>query len=122
MATRPEQIQQQLKALVTNTPDVEGAAMVSADGLVISSVLPAGTDEDRVSAMAAALLSLGERTSGELQRGSLEQMYLQGDSGYIILMQAGPDAVLETIAGSSAKLGMVLLDMKRSVQELSRLV
>jgi hypothetical protein len=122
MATRPEQIQQHLKALVSNTPDVEGAAMVSADGLVISSVLPAGTDEDRVSAMAAALLSLGERTSSELQRGALEQMYVKGAGGYIILMQAGPDAVLETIAGSNAKLGMVLLDMKRSVQELSRLV
>jgi predicted regulator of Ras-like GTPase activity (Roadblock/LC7/MglB family) len=49
-------------------------------------------------------------------------MYVKGDGGYIILMQAGPEAVLETIAGSSAKLGMVLLDMKRSVQELSRLV
>jgi predicted regulator of Ras-like GTPase activity (Roadblock/LC7/MglB family) len=37
-------------------------------------------------------------------------------------MQAGNEAVLETIAGPGAKLGMVLLDMKRSAQELARLV
>jgi hypothetical protein len=122
MATRAEQIQQVLKTLVTNTPDFEGAAVVSVDGLVLSSVLPAGTDEDRVSAMAAALLSLGERSSEELQRGSLEQVYVKGSTGYIVLMQVGTEAVLEAIAGPGAKLGMVLLEMKRATAELARLL
>ncbi len=122
MPTRAEQMQQILKALVSNTPDVEGSATVSIDGLVLASALPSGTDEDRVSAMAAALLSLGERTAQELQRGTLEQIYVKGNAGYIILMQAGPEAVLEVIAGPQAKLGMVLLDMKRAAQEIIRLV
>ena len=122
MATAFEQMTLALKALVANTPDVEGAATVSLDGLVLASVLPAGTDEDRVSAMAAALLSLGERTAQELGRGTLEQVYVKGDQGYIILMQAGGEAVLEGIAGGSAKLGMVLLDMKRAAAELARLL
>ena len=122
MATRAEQMQQVLRGLVVNTPDLEGAATVSLDGLVLASVLPSGTDEDRVSAMAAALLSLGERTAAELQRGTLEQVYVKGNNGYTILMQAGPEAVLEAIAGPSAKLGMVLLDMKRAAQEISRLL
>lgn len=119
---RAQEIQGILRGLVTNTPDVEGAALVSVDGLVIASVLPSQTDEDRVSAMAAALLSLGERTASELQRGSLEQVYVKGDDGYIILMQAGFESVLEVIAGKSAKLGLVLLDSKRAGRELSRLL
>lgn len=122
MPTAFEQMQQALKTLVSNTPDLEGAATVSLDGLILASVLPAGTDEDRVSAMAAALLSLGERTAEELQRGTLEQVYVKGKDGYIILMQAGPEAVLEVIAGKGAKLGMVLLDMKRAAQEITRLL
>ena len=122
MPTPFEQMTQALKTLVTNTPDLEGAATVSLDGLILASVLPTGTDEDRVSAMAAALLSLGERTSQELQRGTLEQVYVRGDAGYIILMAAGPEAVLEVIAGPGAKLGMVLLDMKRAAQEIVRLL
>lgn len=121
MTQRAQLIQTTLKDLVTNTPDVEGAAMVSADGLVIASVLPAGTDEDRVSAMAAALLSLGDRTVDELQRGALEQVYIKGADGYIILMQAGNECVLEVITGGAAKLGLVLLDSKRAAQELTRL-
>ena len=122
MPTTFEQMNHVLRGLVSNTPDLQGAAAVSMDGLILASVLPAGTDEDRVSAMAAALLSLGERTAQELQRGTLEQVYVKGDQGYIILMQAGGEAVLEGIAGGSAKLGMVLLDMKRAAQEISRVL
>ena len=122
MPTAFEQMQQSLKTLMSNTPDLEGAATVSLDGLILASVLPAGTDEDRVSAMAAALLSLGERTAEELHRGTLEQVYVKGNEGYIILMLAGSEAVLEVIAGSTAKLGMVLLDMKRAAHEISRLL
>jgi hypothetical protein len=122
MPNRAELTQQILKTFVNNTPDVEGAAIVSVDGLVVASVLPAGADEDRISAMAAALLSLGERTAHELKRGQLEQVYVKGNQGYIVLMQAGAETVLETIAGPSAKLGMVLLDMKRAAQELARMV
>ena len=122
MPTRSELMQQVLRNFTANTADVEGAAVVSLDGLILASVLPAGTDEDRVSAMAAALLSLGERTATELQRGTLEQVYVKGNSGYIILMQAGSEAVLETIAGPQSKLGMVLLDMKRAAHELGKLL
>lgn len=122
MANRAEQMQQVLRTLVSTTPDVEGAAMVTLDGLPLSSALPGGVDEDRVSAMAAAVLSLGERTANELKRGALEQVYVKGSDGYVILMQAGPEAVLQTIVGPAGKLGMVLLDMKRAAQELARLV
>jgi predicted regulator of Ras-like GTPase activity (Roadblock/LC7/MglB family) len=121
-ATRVEQTYQILRGLVNNVPDIEGAALVSTDGLVMSSVLPGGTDEDRVSAMAAALLSLGERTAQELTRGELEQVYVKGSNGYVILMQAGTDGVLEAIAGPQAKIGMVLLEMKRASQSIARVL
>lgn len=122
MASRAEMMEKTLRTLVSSTPDVEGAAVVSADGLVLSSVLPASSDEDRVSAMAAALLSLGERTSTELARGELEQVYVKGQKGYVVLMRAGEDNLIEAIAGPAAKLGMVLLDMKRAASEIAKLV
>ncbi len=122
MASRAELMEKTLRTLVSSTPDVEGAAVVSADGLVLSSVLPASSDEDRVSAMAAALLSLGERTSTELARGELEQVYVKGQKGYVVLMRAGEDNLIEAIAGPAAKLGMVLLDMKRAASEIAKLV
>jgi len=59
--TRAEQMVARLQDMQAAVPDIEASAVVSVDGLVIASALPADTEEDRVSAMSAAMLSLGER-------------------------------------------------------------
>jgi predicted regulator of Ras-like GTPase activity (Roadblock/LC7/MglB family) len=68
------------------------------------------------------MLSLGERISGELGRGTLDQVFVRGEQGYVLLMAIGQDAVLTALAHSRAKLGMVMLDMKRTANELARFV
>jgi len=75
-----------------------------------------------VAAMSAAMLSLGERIAMELDRGSLAQVYIKGKSGYVILMAVGNEAVLTVLAREDAKLGLVFLDMGRSVTDLEKLV
>ncbi|MCS7260425.1 MAG: roadblock/LC7 domain-containing protein [Anaerolineae bacterium] len=122
MATRTELMINRLKELQASTPDVEASAVVSVDGLIIASALPADVEEDRVSAMSAAMLSLGERIAGELRRGTLEQIFVRGDHGYVILMAAGEDAVLTAMARPDAKLGLIFLDMRRAAQDIARLV
>jgi predicted regulator of Ras-like GTPase activity (Roadblock/LC7/MglB family) len=122
MANRADQIHGVLKQLVDSSSEIEGAAMVTVDGLPLASVLSAGADEDRVSAMAAAMLAMGERTVAELRRGTLEQVYVKGNGGYVVLMQAGPETVLETISSSAARLGLILLEMKDATRDLSKLV
>src|SRR4051794_734243 len=103
-----------LRELQFSTPDIEASAIVSVDGLVMASNLPPSAAEDRVSAMSAAMLSLGERISGELGRGSLDQVYIRGDNGYVILMSVGDVAVLTVLVKENAKLGLIFLDMKRA--------
>jgi hypothetical protein len=90
--------------------------------LIIASALPAGIEEDRVSAMSAAMLSLGDRIAGELGRGALNQVFVKGDQGYVILMSVGEDAVLTVLAHQEAKLGLVLLDMRRTAGDLAALL
>jgi len=120
--SRTEQLIDRLRSLQMSTPDVEASALVSVDGLIIASALPPGIEEDRVSAMSAAMLSLGDRISTELGRGSLSQVYVKGDQGYVILMSVGRDAVLTVLAHQEAKLGLVFLDMRRTAEELTALL
>ena len=122
MRSRTEQMMARLRDLRVSTPDIEASAVVSVDGLIIASDLPADVEEDRVSAMSAAMLSLGERIAGELGRGMLDQVYIRGDSGYVILMSIGEDAVLTALARQEAKLGLVFLDMRRAATDLTHLV
>lgn len=120
--TRTDQMVDRLRTLQGSTPDVEASAVVSVDGLIMASSLPAGVEEDRVSAMSAAMLSLGERIAGELGRGNLDEVYIHGNEGYVLLMASGMDAVLTVLAREQAKLGLVLLEMRRAAQDLEQLV
>lgn len=111
-----------LRELHASSPDTEASALISVDGLSIASALPQGVEEDRVSAMSAAMLSLGERIANELGRGSLEQVYIKGEKGYVVLMSVGQEAVLTVLAREHAKLGLILLDMRRAVEDLAKLI
>lgn len=122
MASRTENMTVVLKDLEAGTPDIEASAIVSVDGLIMASALPQDVEEDRVAAMSAAMLSLGERTAQELNRGKLDQVFIRGEAGYVLLMNAGEDAVLTTLVRKDAKLGLIFLDMKRAVEELAKLV
>ena len=120
--SRTEQMVMRLRDLQAGTADIEASAIVSVDGLIMASSLPADVEEDRVSAMSAAMISLGERIAGELKRGTLDQVYIRGDNGYVILMSVGEEAVLTAMARNNAKLGLIFLDMKRAVEDLNKLV
>ena len=120
--SRTEQMVSRLKDLQVSTPDIEASALVSVDGLIIASALPPDVEEDRVSAMSAAMLSLGERIAGELARGLLDQVYVRGANGYVILSAVGEEAVLTVLARKDAKLGLVFLDMRRAAEDLGRLL
>ena len=111
-----------LRELQASSPDIEASAIVSVDGLTIASALPQGVEEDRVSAMSAAMLGLGERITSELGRGSLEQVYIKGEKGYVVLMSVGKEAFLTVLARKHAKLGLILLDMRRAAEDLSKLI
>jgi predicted regulator of Ras-like GTPase activity (Roadblock/LC7/MglB family) len=120
--TRKDKMIHRLLDLQGNTPDVEASAVVSVDGLNMASSLPAGVQEDRVSAMSAAMLSLGERIAAELGRGKLDEVYIHGNAGYVLLTAAGQEAVLTLLARRQAKLGLVLLEMRRAADDLEPLV
>lgn len=117
--TKVEELTDLLKDLEATTPDIEASAVVSVDGLMIASALPQDVEEDRVAAMSAAMLSLGERTASELARGGLSEVYVKGEDGYVVLMASGENAVLTALARKDAKLGLIFLDMKRTAEEVA---
>ncbi len=122
MRSRTEMMVDRLRDLQAGTPDIEASAVVSVDGLIMASSLPAGVDEDRISAMSAAMLSLGDRIASELARGDLEQIHVKGSDGIIVLRAIGEDAVLTILARAQAKLGLIFLDMNRAADDLIRLL
>ena len=120
--SRSDQMVDRLRNMQAAAPDIEASAVVSVDGLIMASALQQGVEEDRVSAMSAAMLSLGERISNELGRAGLEQVYIKGDAGSIVLTSVGEEAVLTAMARKDAKLGMIFLEMRRAAEDLVKMV
>jgi predicted regulator of Ras-like GTPase activity (Roadblock/LC7/MglB family) len=120
--SRTELMVERLRDMQVSSPDIEASAVVSVDGLPIATALPREVEEDRVSAMSAAMLSLGERIASELGRGVLSEVQIKGEKGFVILQSLGTEAVLTVLAREGAKMGLVLLDMRRAVDDLTKLV
>lgn len=118
MAINTEKLSSVLQNFVSSTSDVEGAAIVTPDGLPLATSLPRAIDEERAAAMSAAMLSLGERISSEFARGDVDRIFVEGNKGYGILTSCGTDAVFLVLASQSAKQGLLMLEIKRTLGEL----
>ena len=121
-APKSETLEDILKDLEMNIPQIQATAIVSVEGLPIASALPTGVDEAMIAAMTAAMLSLGERAAAELGKGELEQVFIKGQDGYVIAMGAGPNAVLTSSATKDAKIGLIFLEMERAAKKIAKLV
>lgn len=122
MAINTEKLGYILQNFVSNTPDIQGAAIVTPDGLPLAANLPNGMDEERVSAMSAAMLSLGERIGVELVRGAIDRIFVEGNDGFGVLTSCGEDAVFLVLASKLVKQGILMLEIKRAVAELKLVV
>lgn len=117
--TREEQLVAALNRLMNDSQEIQAAALVTLDGFTMASALPEGMHEDRVGAMSAAILGLGERAAAELGRGSLSQVIIEGEDGYVVLISAGQRAALTCLADHDAKLGLVLYDMRTAAEAIA---
>jgi len=120
--SRTDQLNNALSELQSSSADIEACAVVSEDGLIIASSLPQGVEETRIAAMSAVMLSMGSRTAAELQRGTLQQIFVKGENGYVIIMNADPHSVLMAMTRKEAKLGLIFLDLSRAAEKVKNIL
>ncbi|GAH60168.1 unnamed protein product, partial [marine sediment metagenome] len=111
-----------LNSLLGAIPEIKSAAIVSAEGLPIASALPQGVDETKIAAMTAALLSLSEMVIITMKKGDFDQLYIKGSEGYLLVMQAGQNAVLTVSTSKDARLGLIMLDCRRMCEKIAKLI
>lgn len=120
--SKADMLAQALDDFLAVAPEVEAAAVVSADGLPMASALPPHVEEERLAAMSAALLTLGDRAAAGLGKGRLAQVFIEGETGHVILMSAGDDAVLVSVTSKGAKIGLVLFEMRKTAASVENVM
>ena len=111
-----------LRRLMTDTPDITGCALVSDDGLIITSVLPASVDEDSIGGMASILLSLSTRVSYELGQEDPQRVLIEGKAGKVLMIQVADGVLMMALLTERAKLGLVFMELRRAKEKLSQML
>ena len=122
MQKRSEVLAQTLRSLVESSLDVQGVAVISMDGLVISAELPGKMEQARVGAIAAGVLSLSGRSVSQLARGELMQTLIQGTEGNVIITYAGKNAVFVALTGANVNLGMAFLEAREGAHNVAEIL
>jgi uncharacterized protein len=111
-----------LAELNSRSNSIEASAVMSRDGITLGAVFDARVDLDRLGAMCASMLSLGDRAANELARGKLRQLLLDGELGYLLITHVGAKAVLAVVSRQSSNLGMVFVEARETAAKLEPLL
>jgi predicted regulator of Ras-like GTPase activity (Roadblock/LC7/MglB family) len=115
-------INHHLQKFCGETPEIVGCAVIDIEGVITASALTRKVDEDLIGGMSSTMLGVGERISSELMDSELEQVYVRSPNGYVILNAVGDQALLLVLATKRAKLGLVFMEIQRTVLELEKAV
>lgn len=111
-----------LEQMHSTAKGLTASAIVSVDGLPVTSVLAANIDENKVGAFSAALFSLSSQIARLLTGGNLQQSIIESDGGLVILMKATDEFVLVATAHHQTRMGLVVVQMREAVKDLQRLL
>jgi hypothetical protein len=123
MATRQEQIAEILDRLNANAgTDVAGVAAVGMDGIVLVSRMSAEVNADRVGAVAATMMGVTRRVSGEIRIGSPRETIIDADNGLFMVLPSGEQSLLAINLRQGANLGMVRIEAREAAQEIAKVL
>ncbi|MHA2315100.1 MAG: roadblock/LC7 domain-containing protein [Candidatus Hermodarchaeia archaeon] len=117
-----EAIMQILREAEQSVEGIQGVAVVSTDGLPMASAVDTKMGEAELAALASSMLSIGSTAMDNLRKGELDSIYVKCDKGYILLRYSGPLAVVLFITEENARLGPLLLELKRTATRLEEML
>lgn len=108
---------------VAKTPQVHSALLADESGYPVASALAPGAaplDEEAAGALASLVFSIASQAMQKIKLGNLERAVIDTRNEKIFLSRAGSQ-VLSVAADSSAKVGLVAVNLKRAVERLNAL-
>ena len=125
-------IEDVLRTLHQSVDGLEGSVIISTDGFIVAAHVPAETgagrqskssaDSPQVAAMAASIVALGDKVLAQLERGLVNRVLLDGTEGSMVVVPVGERAALAAMVGQGAKLGLVLLALRRTAEQVGHIL
>jgi uncharacterized protein len=115
----------QLETLTAELPpkhnDILGAMVVTLDGRVLANTA-VSTKPNQLAAMTSSSLALSTRIIETINGGSLNEVYVSGSDGNILVYSVGQKAVLVVITRKNPNLAMINWEARKIINEMCALL
>jgi len=111
-----------LLADLKNVGGVMACAAASRDGLLIRSLMQNEKYVESLVAMSATMLGAAETATTHVEMGIPTRVIVESDNGKLIVVGAGPKALLILLADKNSGLGLILLELDKSAQKLKEIL
>ena len=103
---------------LNKTSGITGSMVVGHDGIVIASDLSSQYDNETIGALASSISSTVTKSLERMQQTPLKQLTVEGGKGKLFINSA-PVGYLIVTTEESINMGLIRLEMKNAVSQLS---
>ena len=111
--------------LLTDLKNIGGViacAAASRDGLLIRAVMQKEQFVESLVAMSATMLGAAETATTHVEMGVPSRIIVESDYGKLVIVGAGPKALLILLANQNSGLGLILLELDKSAKKLKEIL
>ena len=101
---------------------INASAAVTRDGLLIASDVMGEIDAETFAAMTATMTGAAETAMSEVKAGDIRRVIVEGESGKMISIGAGSNALLVVLTAPEAPLGLILLKIGEASRRIAKLL
>ena len=100
--------------------DMASCAVLSADGVLLSSSHEEGVNRERAAAMLSAVANLAERAARQEGKQHASQVRVDAEDGHLLLVRLDGGGALAATTAKDARVGLVLYDMRNARGEVEK--
>ncbi len=117
MTTKAELYLLTLQELEKSAGNIISSAIVTRDGLVMSSTSSNNIQKETFAAYGAAAFKSASKTMEELSEENINMLIFESENYRVVTLQAG-EALLIALTGKDIQMGMMLLEMRNTAQKI----
>ena len=100
--------------------DMASCAVLSTDGVLLSSSHEEGVNRERAAAMLSAVANLAERAARREGKQHASQVRVDAEDGHLLLVRLDGGGALAATTAKDARVGLALYDMRNARGEVEK--
>lgn len=118
-----EILKQEVQNILMNIPQANSVALLSTDGLPIVTATAKDYDDDKITLITNAYKQMTDTVSTELRIKEVNEVIIKSDEQIMFIAEIKKiDALLYISANIKAKLGVMLMEAQRAIEQFSKVI